>query len=263
MEQGQEGAGSKGGKTLQNHRPFIVLTFAGAFVLWLGVAFAGSALVSNPAWQFIGPKPIQNVTANFGGVQIGQPFAATGRITAIAADPTTSGRLFVGTAGAGVWMSSDGGNTFTRISGVLDTSTFGQGFPQTTVGALALNATTNPPTIFLATGEGNGGDSFWGDGLFSTANLGSSWSSIAGTVIEPGGFMLPSSQLEEGFTRLAIDTSHSPPYVYAAAVPELGTDRAGLSPVKSLTFGGFWGLWRSTDGGSTFTQYAPSALGGV
>ena len=40
-------------------------------------------------------------------------------VSAVAADPTTPGRLFVGTAGGGVWMTTDGGNTFEPI---FDTS---------------------------------------------------------------------------------------------------------------------------------------------
>jgi hypothetical protein len=137
-------------------------------------AIAGSVLVSNPNWQFIGPKPIVGVQANYGGVVLtGASFAATGRVTSIVADPTTSGRIFVGTAGGGLWMTTDGGTTFSRITAVLDPNNTSNGtFPQTTVGSVALNSTTNPPTLYLATGEGNQGDSFWGDGIFSSANLG-------------------------------------------------------------------------------------------
>jgi hypothetical protein len=41
-----------------------------------------------PIWQFIGPKPILNEAANFGGVEIPPPISSvTGRITAVAVSP--------------------------------------------------------------------------------------------------------------------------------------------------------------------------------
>ncbi len=92
--------------------------------------------------------------------------------------------------------------------------------------------------------------------------MGSSWSPIAGTVNLVSGLALSSQYEGEGFTKLAVDTSHSPPYIYAAAVPEFGVDRAALSSIIALTYPGFWGLWRSTDGGQSFTQYSPTVMGG-
>jgi hypothetical protein len=107
-------------------------------------AIAGSVLVNSPDWKFIGPEPIEGVQSNFGGVVLGPSFDATGRVTAIAIDPTDVGTcgntacvIFVGTAGGGVWMTSDGGNTFTLITKVLDSSPAGSAEPQTTVGSVA------------------------------------------------------------------------------------------------------------------------------
>ena len=82
-------------------------------------AQAGRRHEQQPTWNFIGPQPMLNALSNFGGVilPIGNgdlgKFSATGRISAIATDPTTPGRLFVGGANGGVWMSTDGGSTFT------------------------------------------------------------------------------------------------------------------------------------------------------
>lgn len=236
-------------------------------------ALAGSVLVSNPSWQFTGPQPIQGVQANFGGVLVGGGFPATGRVTSIVVDSTGGGtcgasgnsvcRILVGTAGGGLWMTTDGGNTFTKITGILDPNATSNGsFPQTTVGSVALNPTTSPPTIYLATGEGNHSDSFWGDGIFTSANLGASWSQIAGSVtFEGGSGSLPASKGFEGFTRIAVDPSHSPPYVFVAATDTTGINRAGLLG-EVQTYSGFWGIWRSTDGGATFTQQSVSQMGG-
>jgi hypothetical protein len=54
-------------------------------------------------WQLLGPEPITNEVPTFGGVPLGSALSsATGRVKAIVADPTSSGRLFVGTAAGGV-----------------------------------------------------------------------------------------------------------------------------------------------------------------
>src|SRR5262249_17505219 len=63
-----------------------------------------------PKWNFIGPEPMLNALPNFGGAIVGATFNATGRISAIAADPTTPGRLFVGAAnGGGLARNGRGG----------------------------------------------------------------------------------------------------------------------------------------------------------
>ena len=103
-----------------------------------------------PKWNFIGPEPMLNALSNFGGVilPIGNgdlgKFSSTGRISAIATDPTTPGRLFVGAANGGVWMSTDGGNTFTPI---------GDALPTQAIGAIVLDTVnSSPPTIYVGTG---------------------------------------------------------------------------------------------------------------
>jgi hypothetical protein len=95
-----------------------------------------------PAWTFIGPQPMYVLQVGFGGATPpGSPPIpnATGRITAIVADPTSSGRFFVGAANGGVWMTTDGGITFKPIADSL---------PTQAIGSPALDATTSPnPTL--------------------------------------------------------------------------------------------------------------------
>jgi len=147
-------------------------------------------------WAFIGPEPM-----NLGGV------VGTGRVTAIAADPSLSGRIFVGTAGGGVWSSTDGGLTFKPIFDLQ---------PNLAVGAIALDAVnTVPPTVYVATREGNGmlsstfgalsndteflGAMHFGSGIYKSTNLGASWTALAAGTFD-----------RVAFSRLAIDTSHKP-----------------------------------------------------
>jgi len=197
-----------------------------------------SAAPAVAAWNPIGPMPMNGALPNFGGPIAGATFDATGRVTAIAADPTTPGRLFVGAPNGGIWMSNDGGTTFSPISDAL---------PTQAIGAITLDAVnTTPPTIYVATGEGNiGGDNYYGYVLFKSTDLGGTWIPLS-----PGTFD------SAAFTKLAIDTSHNPPVLFAAATPfALSAGRADPDFFEgNLTKGG---LWRSLDGGITWTQYGP------
>ena len=196
-------------------------------------AFTGAPAIPF-SWDFIGPLPIFNNLPNFGGVLFtGAPLAnSQGRVSAVAADPTTPGRLFVGTAGGGVWMTTDGGNSFTPIF---------DGQPSLAIGAIALYPKTTPPTIFVGTGEGNGGDSYYGQGIFKSEDLGASWTPLA-----PGTFD------RVAFTRLAVD-SNNPPHLFAAVTGADSLNRADALFVETNPANG--GLWRSLDGGNTWTQY--------
>jgi hypothetical protein len=198
---------------------FIRLAIASAVaIVWQGLfepaAMAVTALTSSYQWQFVGPEPMSGEVANFGGSLLtGFPnLTATGRVTAIAADPQVSGRVFVGTAGGGVWMATNNLPPFTLISASL---------PSQAIGAIAIDpVNTTPTTIYVATGEGNNsGDSYYGQGIFKSTNLGNTW-----TPILPVGYPVPGSSEVLGhpsFTKLAIDTSHNPPYLLRA--PALGS----------------------------------------
>jgi len=78
---------------------------------------------STPSWTAIGPRPILNEVANFGGMLFGPPFNATGRVTALVGD--AQGRVYVGTASGGVWLSTDNNATFTPITDSLPTQAIG------------------------------------------------------------------------------------------------------------------------------------------
>jgi hypothetical protein len=102
-------------------------------------ASAISALTSSFNWQFVGPEPSAGVLGFLSSNPI--PYA-TGRVTVVAAD--ASNRIFVGTAGGGLWLSADGGTTFNNINGSV--------LPYA-IGAIALDTTTSPTTVYVGTGE--------------------------------------------------------------------------------------------------------------
>jgi hypothetical protein len=120
--------------------------------------------VSGTTWTEIGPFSLPNGQT--------QQFPATtpvnGRATAIVVDPTSSNKVYLGTAQGGVWRSTNGGTTWTAI---FDTA------QSLAIGALAL-APSNPTILYVGTGEpNNSADSFFGVGVYridnadTTANL--------------------------------------------------------------------------------------------
>ena len=124
------------------------------------------------AWNALGPLPLINEIPGFGGVGLGGALAgATGRVTAVVADPTVSGRMFVGTGDGGVWMRANATAAFVPIFDLE---------PTLSVGALALDTTTSPdPTLYVGSGEGNGSaDSYYGEGVFVSSDLGNTWTQL-------------------------------------------------------------------------------------
>ncbi len=112
------------------------------------MARAGRVLpASGGLWTYIGPTPMLGQQANFAGDTFGPTFSATGRITAIAIDP--SGDIYVGAAGGGVWLSTNGGASFSSI---------GDSLPTQAIGSVAIDSTNTPTfpyTVYVGTGEGN------------------------------------------------------------------------------------------------------------
>ncbi len=200
----------------------------------------GTPDVSELTWNFIGPQPITE-KSNFTGKVFGSDFAATGRITSVAAD--ANGVIVAGAASGGVWLSTNNGTTFAQIF---------NSEPTQAVGAIALDTTTTPSTIYVATGEGNGSlDSLYGQGVFKSSDLGESWTSLGS-----------SGQFDHAsFTSLAIDTTTTPgtPRLFAGATNGLSASEADAAIFETET--GDTGLWFSGNGGTTWTQYPASTFG--
>ena len=162
-----------------------------------------SPLAGAGAWTSLGPAPIRG--SFYGGT-------ASGRVDAIVVG--LNGEIFVGSAGGGVWSSTDGGAHW-----VTHTDQVASGLA---IGALALDP-TNPQIIYAGTGEGEScGDCFYGGGVLKSTDGGATW-----TVINPG-------QMFTGvdFTGLAVDPSN-PQRLYASTSS---------------------GLFESADGGASWAQ---------
>jgi hypothetical protein len=117
-------------------------------------------------WKPLGPAPIGPPYASGGGFYGG---VSSGRITAITTIPSgaLAGRLVAGTAGGGIWTSSNNGTDWTARS---DTR------PDLAIGALAVDP-NNPDHLIAGTGEANQcADCYSGDGIMVSTNGGTSWS---------------------------------------------------------------------------------------
>jgi hypothetical protein len=98
------------------------------------------------------------------------PFS--GRVTALAVDPTNSNVAYVGGAAGGVWKTTDGGTTW---SPTFDSQT------ALAVGAIAIDP-QNHNTIWVGTGEPNlSEDTYFGDGLYKSTSGGSEWTKVGGS----------------------------------------------------------------------------------
>jgi len=96
------------------------------------------------------------------------PGTMSGRISAIVGVPTDSKILYVGTAGGGVWKSTNAGASYKSMFDKYCQS----------IGAIAVNP-KNPNIVFVGTGESNMRNSVSiGNGLYKSTDAGDNWKMI-------------------------------------------------------------------------------------
>lgn len=126
-----------------------------------------AAPLGGAAWKPLGPQSIT-------GLETYGPSA--GRVTALAAKGSV---VYAGAADGGVWRSPDGGQSWLSTTDSL---------PTLAIGALAVDWSSAPETVYGATGEGNSClDCLPGQGLLKSTDGGTTWTlygqaSLAGTV---------------------------------------------------------------------------------
>jgi photosystem II stability/assembly factor-like uncharacterized protein len=208
-------------------------------------------------WQLIGPT-------NIGG-----------RCTSLVCDPNKPDRIWIGTAGGGVWYSADAGRTWQaqwHSEDVLN------------VGALAMDP-KDPDILYCGTGEANlSADSYAGVGIYRSHDGGKTWQMWASVA---------STKIPRRIGAIAVDPFDSNRLILGGVgfleVSSSGKDLGGLhlptdggrtwTRQHAFSSGNYWchavlfhpaargtvyatvtsrgmqsGIYRSTDGGATWTH---------
>ncbi|MCC6425995.1 MAG: hypothetical protein IT435_04160 [Phycisphaerales bacterium] len=191
---------------------------------YIGLACAlglASPIARAQLWTEIGPAPITNVQYS-------------GRISAIAPSRANASLYYIAGADAGVWRSTDAGVTWMPVTDFM---------PTLAIGAVAVDP-TNDQVIYAGTGEGNHANhSRYGLGIYKSTDGGNSWSQLAQATFAG-----------RCFTKIVVDPQNTQ-RLFASIT------RAGGFPTLTAAKGhpgatGPTGVFRSTDGGVSWTQLA-------
>jgi photosystem II stability/assembly factor-like uncharacterized protein len=243
--------------------PAVAVTEAIAQSRAMGVA-SKSSPSTNQVWAALGPS-------NIGG-----------RIRDIAADPTTNDVAYIATGTGGLWRTTDGGATFAAA--------WDDQLPQS-MGAVAVDS---HGVVWAGTGEPDhgGGSAYYGNGIYSSSDHGRTWArmgledgdTIGQIVIDPrdddrvfvavmgalhdteptrGLFMTENGGAS--WTRVIVPDSASTGAIDVSidkANPDimLATTWDKIRDEKSRIFGKNSFLYRSTDGGRTWTNIHQAPL---
>jgi len=182
---------------------------------------AGRQLPPEPTWVNLGPTD-GSMDLNLlqtDGVSFPFKIDATdsGRVSQIMADPKDPQTLFVAAAEGGLWKTNDDGKTWCSLTEI-------DSFPSLAIGAVALDPTTTPATIFIGLGDAEeiiyGGS---GRGIVKSVDGGKTWSP---------------KPLPLGDSRAVTSISINP---HKQSIILVGTDM---------------GLFRSTDAGKSYSSVA-------
>jgi hypothetical protein len=243
-----------------------------AHAAWSNATAMALAMPTQPLgqWTLVGPSSANDPDVlTFSGA----PYTTSGRVTGLALAPNCSQdhcTLYLAAAGGGVW----------KTNRALDTSPsqswhfISASFATNAIGTLVIDP-TDPTcnTLYAGTGESHASaDSEAGFGIYKTTNGGDTWTRLAAHTDVPagagvdcdaifgrGGFRAAPAYSGPAFDGRAISSiiidRNNPNLLY------VGSTRA-VRGVSSVLSGGVvtlapglppYGLWKSTDGGATFT----------
>lgn len=203
----------------------------------------GPPTPTGPQWRSCGPWTVMN-GQTYGATRIN----ASGRVSALAVDPSSPAHVLAGAANGGVWESFDRGLSWAPRTDYQRTLT---------VGALAFTPSA-PATVYCGTGEGD----WWawlGQGVLRSTDGGRTWTPRCTNPF-----------VGDGFHSLVVDPSNAN-RLFAGTVNGLWTSvDAGLTWTRRRAQR-TWsisrsateilaacrdGLFRSTDNGTTWTRVA-------
>ena len=189
-------------------------------------------LAITTAWSPIGPAPTSG--AFFSPV--------TGRITAIAIDPTdaTGNTVLIGGAQGGIWRTTDGGTTWAAV---------GDQNASLSMGSIAF-APSQPATVYAGTGEqaSIGLDIYYGAGVLKSTNGGLTWTQTCTTPSTSCPFIGPFSDS----TPFEFFTLGGARISYVSVNPT--NPQLVLVSAQFALAGSLEGVYCSADGGGTWTN---------
>lgn len=174
-----------------------------------------TSAIEGDRWVFLGPAPIHDGEA-----------AYAGRISALAAHPTDPLVVYAGAAQGGVWKTTNGGASWIPLTDQQDSLA---------VGSVAL-APSNPDVVYVGTGEANQScSSFFGAGILKSMDGGETWSLLG---------QIPFAGTSVGSLVVHPD---DPDVIWAGNT----SGQSGFSCSEEGS--GLYGVWKSVDGGQTWT----------
>ena len=211
------------------------------------------------------------------------PAVSGGRATSVAGSDADPLLYYAGAAGGGIWRTNDGGSSWTAVD---------ESLPVNAIGAVAI-APSNKNIVWVGTGEANPRNDFsWGDGVWRSIDGGKSWRhlgldnsfAISRVLVDPRN---PSIALVGALGDVFADSEDRGVYrttdggrtwtktLYVG--PSSGASDLAWDPVHpNVVFAGIWqvrrvpwmltsggpngGLYRSTDGGQTWSKLSGSGL---
>ncbi len=231
----------------------------------LSTVLIAAAAYANLSWRSIGPA------------------VAGGRVAAVAGTPQDDQLYYLGTAGGGVWKSSNGGATWEPVFEKQDVAA---------IGAVAIDP-TNERVVWAGTGEANPrNDVSYGDGLYKSTDGAKSWTrvglagvwSISRIAVDPrnakhvvvGAFGDPFKDSSDRGVYVTFDggrTWSKSLYLGASS----GASDVAMNPSDpNVVYAGMWhfrrvpwtftsggsddGLYKSTDGGRTWKRLTGNGL---
>ena len=220
---------------------------AARYWVFRGVAYRGAQAHGN-AWVNLGP-----LSTTAGGASGSGNFS--GRVAALAISPTCTlqgpCRLWVGTAGGGVWRSDDAMHPED-----VSWRWIGQGLGTNSIGSLALDPNDETGnTIYVGTGETNSPqNSGAGTGLYRSSDGGDRWNRISTSIVDPA--VSPSAidfTSTRGIAAIAIERGNSRVIYVATSTAMLGMTavRGGQSQITGYPQPRV-GLYKTEDGGASW-----------
>jgi hypothetical protein len=206
----------------------------------------GQGKNSTSSWFSLGPtSAVYPAFLNRHGSQ----YITSGRITAVEVTPNCTPQqctVWIAAAGGGVWRTDKALSGNANWVNVSDGS-----FASGAIGELTYDATHH--TLYAGTGEdAAAGDAEAGVGIYKSTDGGNTWSALAGNA----NFAL------RAIRDITIDPNDATGNTFYVA------DGRGVHGISSTTAGAVSmipggpgvGIWKTTDGGATFTLLAPQTV---